>query len=248
MTSVVKIEELVEKDPAITAKVLSTANSPLFRSSTRITSIGGAIFRIGFNNVSSIALGIALLSVFESKKQQDLPLDSSRIFKHSIAVGMLAKSLSKKVKLDNYDEIFSCGILHDLGLTVLNTHFPDLYQGVIEEIRTGVPLLQAEKQVLGVTHAEVGTWLAENWNLPESIIECIADHHTLTSSGSREVALIHITDYIISKSFFSVIDKSPVYPLLPEALLRLDLSEDDLAEMERDIDPGMFSEGVLSLY
>ena len=246
MLNIEKLEEIVERDPAIAAKILSVANSPFFRSSVPVTSIGTAVFRIGLNNVRNIAMGVALLTAFDDKKQ-GRPLENKRIFRHSIAVGLLAKSISKRFGLANDSDVFSCGILHDLGFLVLNNYFEEQYLSVIAELNAGMPLLDAEAKALNVTHEVVGTWLADNWNLPDAVYETIHHHHTPAVSSSKMVSLIHITDFIVSRNFFSVTEKDPVYRLEPRALAVLGIGESDLLDIESEVDRDMFADSSMNL-
>lgn len=246
MLNIEKLEEIIERDPAIAAKILSVANSPFFRSSVPVSSISTAVFRIGLNNVRNIAMGVALLTAFDDK-QQGRPLDNKRVFRHSIAVGLLAKSLSRRFKLPNDSDVFSCGILHDLGFLVLNNYFADKYQPVITELGSGLPLLEAEAAVLKVSHAVVGTWLADNWNLPDAVYEAIQYHHAPTDKNSKMVSLIHITDFMVSRNFFSVTERDPLYKLEPKALAILGLTETDLLELESEVDRDMFSDSTMEI-
>lgn len=246
MLNIEKLEEIIERDPAIAAKILSVANSPFFRSSVPVSSISTAVFRIGLNNVRNIAMGVALLTAFDDKVQGK-PLDNKRVFKHSIAVGLLSKSLAKRFKIANDSDVFSCGILHDLGFLVLNNYFADKYQLVISDLNAGMPLLDAEAKSLNVTHAVVGTWLADNWNLPDAVYETIHFHHTPSDKNSRMVSLVHITDFIVSRNFFSVTGRDPAYRLEPQALAVLGITEADLLEIESEVDRDMFSDSTMDV-
>ncbi|HET6516248.1 MAG TPA: HDOD domain-containing protein [Thermodesulfovibrionales bacterium] len=246
MIAIDRLEEIIEHDPSISAKVLSVANSAFFRSANLVTTISDAIFRLGTRNTSSIALGIALLTAFESKNQ-DKPLKTQRVYSHSIAVGILARLLSRDFHFEYGDEIFACGILHDLGFLVLNTYFADEYRKVMDRFTEGGSLLEAETEVLGHTHPVIGAWLADNWDLPDVVLEAITYHHTPSLSSTRITSLIHIADYLVSKHSLRVMDKDPNYPLDPEALIRLDITEADLLDIEANIDREIFTGGIFSL-
>jgi putative nucleotidyltransferase with HDIG domain len=177
MSSVRALEKIVEKDPAISARILSVANSAAFVTRFPTRTINSAILKIGFNNVRSIALGISLITVFSNDGKKDL-LNYERIFQHSASVGILARSISREYKLGMSDELLTSGMLHDIGFLVLNRYFNESYSEVLSRHQENNDILDTEKEVLGFTHADVGMWLAEKWDLPDNVLDTAKHHHT----------------------------------------------------------------------
>jgi len=239
-TSVDKLDNIIENDPPITAKILSVANSAFFGYKTTTRTIHDAILRIGFNNVKDVALGVSLMTVFEEDECRVRAFDYQRIFNHSVTVGAVAQLISKDLKMKFTEDIFMNGILHDLGYLVLNKYFPDTYMQVLGLFEKGKNLLEAEKEVFDFTHAEIGAWLAEKWNLPEGVLETILYHHnpSLAKKNLEHAAVIHIADYIVSRGIFTVIKDNPNYPLDSSSLGILGISEDYLKKVEGKITAG----------
>jgi len=239
-TSVDKLDNIIENDPPITAKILSVANSAFFGYKTTTRTIHDAILRIGFNNVKDVALGVSLMTVFEEDEGRGKAFDYQRIFNHSVTVGAVAQLISKDLKMKFTEDIFMNGILHDLGYLVLNKYFPDTYMQVLGLFEKGKNLLEAEKDVFDFTHAEIGAWLAEKWNLPEGVLETILYHHnpSLAKKNLEHAAVIHIADYIVSRGIFTVIKDNPNYPLDSSSLGILGISEDYLKKVEGKITAG----------
>jgi len=231
--SVNKIESIVENDPAISGKILSVANSAFFGTKQAVKTLDNAIMRIGFNNVKNIALGISIMTVFDEGKRHSV-IDYQRIFNHSVSVGFIAKRLSEELKLGTADEIFINGILHDVGFLVLSRYFGENYKNVIENLYNGQPLLEAEKNVLGFDHADMGAWLANQWQLPNNIKDSIEFHHSPSRAkrSLKHVSVTHVADYISTKNILSPVDKDPRYPLDPAALEVLGINEEDLNDIE----------------
>jgi len=231
--SVNKIESIVENDPAISAKILSVANSAFFGIRQAIKTLDYAIMRIGFNNVKNIALGISLMTVFDEGEGPRV-FDYQRIYNHSVSVGFIAKRLSDELKLGTSDEIFLNGILHDVGFLVLSRYFDDNYKDVLNSMNSGQTLLEAEKKVLGFDHADIGAWLAYQWRLPNSIVDTIQYHHSpsLAKRSIKHVSVTHVADYISTKNILSPVETDPGYPLDAAALEVLGISEDDLNDIE----------------
>ncbi len=244
-SSVSRIESVVENDPAISAKILSVANSVLFGVKVQTKTLDSAIMRIGFDNVKSIALGISLMTVLQDRESGNV-FDYKRIYNHSVTAGFLARLLAKKLKLDFSDEIMMNGMLHDIGYLVLNKYFPEIYMEVLASFDKGLSLLDAEKNILGFTHADIGKWLAEKWNLPNAILDTTLYHHTpsLARRNLKRVAVIHLADYITTHNLLTPTDKDPHYPFDPASLDILGISEEHLKKFEAELGSEEYSSEI----
>jgi len=236
MLSLEKLENIVERDPAISAKVLSVANSAFFGFQVTTDALGSAMMRIGFNNVKNIALAISLMTILDDGKRGK-EFDYKKIFNHSVSVGFTARLLCKNLKLKMNDECLMIGMLHDLGYLVLNRYFPEKYEEVLIAFEQEKTLLDAEKKVLDFTHADIGMWFAEEWKLPDMVQDVNLFHHTpsLAKRNEVHVALIHVADYLTSKNIISPIEKDPNYPLDPSSLKILGISDNDLKNLEESL-------------
>jgi len=236
-----KLEKIIENDPAITAKVLSVANSAYFGIKTPTKSLGNAIMRIGFNNVKNIAIGVSLMTVMDDGRK-DKVLDYQRVFNHSITVGFVARMMTKEIKCGVSEEILMDGMLHDIGFLILSRYFSQDYRKVLEVYKESKSLLKSEEAVFKFTHAEIGKWMAEKWKLPSNIQDTVMYHHTpaLATRNQKRVALIHLADYITSVTMMSPTQVDPNYPLDPAALEILGLSEDQFKALEEKISNNVF--------
>ncbi len=245
LLSVEKLENIIEKDPAISAKILSVASSALFGFQISTQALSNAIMRIGFNNVKNIALGISLITILDDGKRGRTS-DYQKIFNHSVAVGFNARLLAKNLKVDITEEALMLGMLHDLGYLVLNRFFPETFEDILFAFEKENNLLDAEKKVLNFTHSDIGMWLAEEWKLPDVIMDVNLFHHTpsLAKRNVKHVAIIHLSDYITSKNVISPTEKAPNYPLDPASLKILGISEDDFEELEESLGGVPFSDEI----
>jgi putative nucleotidyltransferase with HDIG domain len=242
LTSVDKLERIIENDPAISAKILSVANSAFFGVSTPARTLNNAILRIGFDNVKNIALGISLMTVLGSGRQGK-SIDYQRIFNHCVTVGFVARLIAKKLKMSTPEEILMNALIHDIGFLVLNRYFPDNYVKVLTLFEEGRPLLDAEKEVLEFTHADIGAWLAEQWKLPGNVIDSTRYHHApaLAKKNMKQIAIIHLADYVSSCNVLPATAKNPDYPFDTSAFEILDISEDSLRTIEAEVSGLSFS-------
>ncbi|MGD0283412.1 MAG: HDOD domain-containing protein [Dissulfurispiraceae bacterium] len=239
------LEKIVSKDPAIAAKIVGLSNAAFFGYKMTNPTIAGAIQKVGFTNVKNISLGIALMTLFDDKHHK-LAYDYGRIFKHCIATGFVALRLADNLNIKTHDNLFLCGMLHDIGLLLLNSHFPDLYSKAAEIARERKNLLEAETLVLGFTHADIGAWIADTWNLPNDIHEVILHHHTPSLAGKckQNVALIHVADHITCRRFFCMIEQAINFPLDPLALFLLGVPEKNFDDLVSGIPDNVFEDGI----
>jgi HD-like signal output (HDOD) protein len=246
LLSINKLKSIVEIDPAISAKILSVANSAFFGYPVRTTKLDDAIMRIGFDSVKSIAVGIAVLSFLDNGNKTD---DYRRLYNHSVTVGLTARFIAKNLKLSISEDILIDGLLHDLGYLVLHRYFPTLYKNILSSLENTPSLLKAEIDTLGNTHADVGFWLADQWNLPDTILDTNLYHHTpsLARRNEKRLAIIHIADYIVAKNIISPIEKDPNYPLDHGAFDILTISDNDLKDMEESIGNVPLSDEIFNM-
>jgi putative nucleotidyltransferase with HDIG domain len=245
LLSVNKLIKIIENDPAISSRVLSAANSVFFGLGTPVKILNDAIFRIGFDMVKNIAFGISIMTILDGERHQSA-LDYQRVFNHSVAVGLTAKLLSRRFRLTIQDEILICGLLHDLGLLILSRYFPEKYLGILNACERDNTLPDAERKVFDFTHADIGNWLAEKWNLPDIVLDTVLYHHTpsLAQNNLKHVAVVHIADYITSQNIIKSVERDYSHYLDHSCLDMLGISEDDLNDTVMEVKSGSLFAGL----
>lgn len=173
--SIRQIEELVEKDPPLAAKILKLVNSSFYGLLNRVSSIEHAIIILGVNEVRSIAMGFAVQNHFKTHSNGFEP---AMFWKHSIICSQIAKFLSKYFNMVDDGTYFLAGLIHDIGKLVVDQYFPDEFKAIIAYITSNRSTFsKAEKDLLGVTHYQIGAKLLRQWNFPEKVIMQIFYHH-----------------------------------------------------------------------
>lgn len=184
--------EVISRDPALTANILKIANSAYFGLSQKVTTIPRAIVVLGFDAIKSIALSASVIEAFR-RNYYNNHFDRSKFWVHSLACAYLSKKIAGMTHRAELETAFVCGLLHDIGKVVLDIYFPDSYQRVLEKLATGsITSVQAEDEILGFTHAEVGMWLAQRWRFPKAIVFSIANHHGMIADDARYRSLTTI--------------------------------------------------------
>lgn len=248
LLSINKLMKIIENDPAISLRVLSAANSVHFGLGTPVKNLNDAIFRIGFDMVKNIAFGISIMTVLDGERHQTA-LDYERIFNHSVTVGFVAKLLSRRFKLTVANEIMICGLLHDIGLLILSRYFAETYLEVLNALDGKKELSEAEREVFDFTHADIGFWLAEKWNLPNIVKDTILYHHAPSDAQNnlRHIAVVHIADYITDRNIIKEVDRDYSQLLYHSCLDRLDISEDNMNDAVTEIKNGSLFAGLFAV-
>ncbi len=125
-------------------------------------------------------------------------LNLQDFWKHSVGTAFTARAMAKKLQAE-VESAFLAGILHDLGKVVLDRCFADYYKTVLEQVQTTeMPIFQAEKEILGLTHADVGGQLATEWKFSENYLNAILYHHNPGENRryARLTCLVHLADVI----------------------------------------------------
>jgi putative nucleotidyltransferase with HDIG domain len=195
--SVVKLSYLISQDPGLCAKLMQMANSSFFGLQGNVTNPADAIFHLGMSAVKQLVLSIGILTSFENKPTA---MTFNRLWNHSWATGALARKLAQReVMSDNaVENAFLCGLLHDVGKLLLATGLSAEYARVQQHHRREhIQIWQAELEILGSTHAEVGAYLLGLWGLPTRMIEAVAAHHLPAADKGKKFSLItalHVAD------------------------------------------------------
>jgi HD-like signal output (HDOD) protein len=139
--------------------------------------------------------------VFEAFKDSghDKAFDSSQFWRHSIGCGSAARLIARRFNYQFIGEAFVAGLLHDIGKAILNQYMHAEFMKILKDAsENGCVLDDVENAIVGATHAQIGGWLAEKWNLPRIIVDCISYHHAPWKAvvDSALVAIISISDYL----------------------------------------------------
>jgi putative nucleotidyltransferase with HDIG domain len=173
----------VSSDPALAARILRAANSPLFRANREITSVQEALVRLGFVQARNIAVSSAITAAYAPDARNAL-FRIEDFWRHSLAVALKTSELAGRRQGGDVPSAFTAGLLHDIGRLALFYADPAAVdQAVAHALAEDIPLDALEGDALGVTHDDVGGRLAARWGLPPATVAAIADHHRPPGSG-----------------------------------------------------------------
>ncbi len=196
-----ELKGIIYKDQALTADVLKICNSAYYGFTRRISNLGHAIALLGLKTIKKILLSLSLKNIL-FQKIPSYSLGKGEMFKHALACGLTAELMARELGHDNDSEkIFTAALLHDIGKIILDLVAFDRFGLIMDKVvKEGRSFLSAEKEILGLTHAQVGAMIARQWNLPLVLIEAIGYHHEpeKAQAAPEAVAIVHVADVICS--------------------------------------------------
>jgi putative nucleotidyltransferase with HDIG domain len=178
----------ISSDMGLTSKFLSIANSALFGGSQKVASINAAIVRMGVKRTRLAVLGFSLQAELGSKVPPEF--DIERFWRHSLTTASAAGSLAETVRPADRDDALSAGLLQDIGMAVMQCALPQEYLKVFAARREApeAEIWDLEREILGLTHMEVGSELLRRWNLPDKIYLPILHHHAADNTPFQGLA------------------------------------------------------------
>jgi HD-like signal output (HDOD) protein len=199
-TTAGELNKVISKDQALLTKILTIANSPLYGLQRKVTTIEYAILVLGYRELKNIISALSVAEAFRNKT--DKYLNSKEFMLHSYLTGTASKKLASDIGFNNSGEAFIAGFLHDIGISVMHRYLHSSYINITELVESkGVSFKNAELEVLGMTHEQIGFFLLDRWNFPKEISEPILIHHNPSESNACPVlgAVVNLADYITNR-------------------------------------------------
>lgn len=189
------LEKAFEQDPAITAKILKVANSAYY-GGNRAPTIGRAISFLGLSAIRSLVIGVSFQQM-TGNKSESKHFNKVQYWLHCLSTAISCRVIAKLRLPGKGEELYCAGMVHDLGLLVLERFTPKELDAAVEmSLKQSITLLEAERLILGFDHCEVGGLLAEKWNLSELMIHGIRYHSKPLEDPTYQetTKIIHLGD------------------------------------------------------
>lgn len=225
------IVSLIEFDPALTAQVLRRCNSVDYGFASPVCDLADAVMRIGFGEIYRIVacvVGERMLGAAQS----GYGIAPGELWTHCAATAVAARLIARELGGDE-PVAFTAALLHDIGKLVLSTSLEGAYKEVLAKTEgSHLSLLEAEKAILGVEHAEVGGRLLARWNLPENLVSAVWHHHDPIKAkpGEQLAACVHLGDVLAHWLGHGYGHQAYALRCRPEALEILEITTKDLEQ------------------
>jgi putative nucleotidyltransferase with HDIG domain len=161
------------------------------------------------------------------------------LWEHSMGCSITARLIAKRVGLKDTEEISVSALLHDIGKVVLVLQYPERYEYAMKEAQDkGVVICSTEEGVFPATHAEVGSWITEKWRFPRSLTDVIRHHHKphLSRAFSLEASIVYLADILVRARGFGFAGDSFVPTINPAVWERLEMTEESLRDIFREME------------
>lgn len=192
--SVEEVADLMLSDQVMTARIMKLLNSPVYKPTQEITSLKRALIYLGLRHVRELALTTSVINAFDGTSGA---LELNAFWEHSFGVGMVSKIIAQKIGYQDLEKAYISGIIHDLGEVFLSNFLREPFLEVLEYIKTNpIKLVDAEAELLGTTHCEIGLCMAHKWNFPEAYCDVIAYHHDPKEAAVDPIlcAIVNLAD------------------------------------------------------
>ncbi len=188
------IAEIIERDTAMTAKLLQLANSAFFGIGRTINRVRDAVVYLGADTIKALTLSAEAFSKLTPTGLDGFSIDAFQ--NHATLVARIAARIAPEGA--THQDAVTAGLLHDIGHLVLIADDSRRWQQRHDEAeRLNVPLHQVELEHDGITHATIGAYLLSLWGLPDGVVEAVAGHHdpgSVPAPALDAVAAVHIAD------------------------------------------------------
>ena len=206
--SMKELGDIVMFDQSLTIKILALVNSAYYGFSQQISSINIALSLLGMVKVKNIIVAVAMKPMMSNQGDKEL-------WKHSMRVAAGCEYLANLTKVMDSDEAFIAGFVHDVGKMVLQMTNEKFYTKVLNSVKMGIDILDAERKYFDSDHVKTGSLLAKRWQLPILLANIISYHHAPSlSSIPVPCNLVCFIDKLVQENYDpNTIDKDFVKTL-----------------------------------
>ncbi len=236
------IGRVISAEPALTARLLRMVNSAYYGLPSRVDTVPLAISVLGTRALHELLLATSVASAFE--RIDTRLVDVADFWHHSIYCGIVARLLSKRLRLGQSEQAFTAGLLHDIGKLALYREEPEAAEQALSlfaEAGQERRLYEVEREILGFDHADIGGALLALWELPGVYREAVACHHRPADSDAHRdiTALVHVANTLSKKvepGHKLPTDHNDLPLIAPAAAERVELTPELVEELRVDAD------------
>lgn len=197
------LEKTIGADPSLTAKILKIANSAQYSRPRAVTKLSTAVSILGFNTIRSLVLLVIGSNLFAQDRQKSF---FQGFWRQSLGCAFRAKALALTTVPELAEEVFTAGLLHNIGQVALYYADSQAYpKWPGSEDRRVVRLCSLESAAFGVDHRIVGAEVLQFWNFPELLVDVAREHGSdqILSVHKKAVLLVSVAGFLSSNHLLS---------------------------------------------
>ena len=195
------LSDIIRHEPALTANLLKLANSAYFGLPGKINDAKQAVVYLGMTQVVDMVLLLSCANSFNGS-HDGYGLNPGELWKSAVSAGIMASDLAEIKGLRQHSICFTGALMRDIGKVILNQHVKSEIEQIHNRVKTqAITFKEAERQVLGLDHAQVGAMAAEKWHFPLPLQCIIRYYHTpLEANGCfLEASIVYLADTMCRK-------------------------------------------------
>ncbi|MEW6502172.1 MAG: HDOD domain-containing protein [Thermodesulfobacteriota bacterium] len=229
-TDVKALAEVIQYDQVITANVLKICNASYFGLPRKVSSLNEALVIVGHNTLKDIIITSSSARFYKGAVGEGYKLEQGELWRHSVATGILAKHMVKHIREVDPGAAYTVGLLHDIGKRFLSTFVADDFKQImIKVVKDHCSFVEAEKELLGIDHAELGGLILEKWEFPEEMQLAVRQHHDPDALKKEPLtALVSLSNALVISMGIGVGADGLATKLQGEGLKRFGITPPDL--------------------
>ena len=191
--------DIISPDVSLTTKILKIANSPFYGLTREISSLQHAVTVLGFKEIRNLVISTVAFDSFKNLGKNN-KFDINKFWRHSFYCALAAKTIAVDMKIES-SELFVAGLVHDIGKLAMYITFPGEFMmqaEIMNPLKIKYTAFEAEKDVFGMTHDEVGMKLLKKWMFPESLLTAVGYHHRPQEADKKSnfPMIVHVADIL----------------------------------------------------
>ena len=179
-----KISEIIANDPALSARLFQVSNSSVFPFRHEITNLNQALAILGIQLTMSIAVGFAIVDMMRSREKKDSGFNHDAFWRKSVLGAIAAIEMRSELSGVKQGDLFVAALMQDIGMVALETFEGEKYTRLVNGARSHFDLLELERRMFGVDHAELGAVILDRWHLPAIHVNAVRNSHYLLEAKS----------------------------------------------------------------
>jgi len=195
-----QMAQVIEKDPVISLRLISVANSPIYRGVSEIQNVKSALPRLGLKEALNIVMAITNKSLYTTDKAQ-FKILMDKLWVHSLASAYAAKLIAQEVKHSDSEKMFLMGLTHDIGKILLLKAFTEISNEKDLNMKAVTINLQE-------AHLSLGNLLLKRWGFDDEFLKVLTHHDdkVLSPDSAKEIVIVHLANVLTRKIGFSLFD------------------------------------------
>lgn len=232
-SSLSELSEVITYDQGVTANLLKLCNSAFFGLPRKIESVHQAVVYLGMDQVVDLVMMSAAARNLK-KEQEGYDLKEDELWRYSVSSALIARELAEKKGSKNNHLLFTAALLKDIGKIILSRYVADSFETINTLVSEhGYSFREAEKEVVGIDHAELGGMVAKKWNFSSKMVRIIRNHHLPKGASNIdfETSIIYLADTLCMMIGIGVGSDGLAYRFYRDVIDSLEFSERDFQEV-----------------